>query len=91
MSTQIVTIKPQGEANFYALLQGDKMLGEVQVNGQYWPEQQLELVQYAANFLLARFPIAPSNGVWDVSDEPNRLTLVQQSNNKPEWLLVLTH
>lgn len=86
-----VVIRPQGDANHYALLHGGKMLGEVKVNGKYLPEKQVELARYAANFLQARFPITPHNAVWEVADEPNRLTLVEQSNNKQYWLLVLKH
>jgi hypothetical protein len=87
-----VTIQRQAdEPNLFALLQGERKLGEVKVNEKYGDQKQVELTKFAANFLQARFPITPHNAVWEVGDEPNRLTLVEQSNNKQDWLLVLTH
>lgn len=88
MNTHI-EIQPRNQANLYALLQGEKTLGEVRVNDKFDEAKQIELVTFAANFLSARFPISPHNAVWEVADEINRLTLVEQSNNKREWLLVL--
>lgn len=89
MST--IKIHSQGEANQYALLKGSNTLGEVLGNGELLEEQHLQLAVFAVNLLEGRFPIAPSNARWEALslDEPNRLTLVSFSNNRPTWLVVL--
>lgn len=81
----------QGSANQYAVLLGADLLGEVIVNGEFLEEQHLQLATFAVNLLRGRFPIAPANAQWETlsSGEPNRLTLISSTNNRPTWLIVL--
>lgn len=90
--TMSIEIRPQGDADFFALLQGENMPGEVQANGSFSEQQQLQLAVYAANLVQGKFPIAPHGAKWEAltMDEPNRLTLVSYTENQPRWLLVLT-
>lgn len=85
-----VEIRPQGESNFFALLQGEKMLGEVQVNGEFSEDFQIGLIEFALGFIKGVLPATPYNAVWEGSVEENRFTLVSESNNQRRWLLVLT-
>lgn len=85
-----IIIRPQGVANFYALLQGDQFLGEVQGNGEFTESDHLNMAAFAVNLLNGQFPIAPQGAKWEPTDCPNCLLLVQYSNNKPNWLVVLS-
>lgn len=85
-----ITVQAQGHSNFYALLNGNRLLGEVQINGEFFEDCHTELVQFAVNLIQQRYPNAPANAVWQQSTEENRITLVEESNNLRQWLLVLT-
>lgn len=85
-----ITVQAQGDSNFYALLSDNNLLGEVQVNGEFLESSHHDLVQFAVNLIECRYPNAPANAVWQQSTEVNRVTLVEESNNLRQWLLVLT-